>query len=137
MAEKAAIQIEHEYSAKPSAVWRCLTDPQLLAKWWAAGNVKAEVGHRFNLDMGPFGKQTCLVLEVSPERLLKYKFSDALNTTITWVLAPSAQGTRLKLTHEGFDLGSPMGQQAYQGMKAGWPHVLERMAAVLVELNRV
>ena len=34
-------------------------------------------------------------------------------------------------THEGFNLDSPMGRQALEGMKPGWPKVLAKLAAVL------
>ncbi|MGW4686617.1 SRPBCC family protein [Streptomyces sp. NPDC004244] len=116
----------------PAAVWRALTDPELHARWWAAGDVKPVVGHRFTLDMGAFGHQSCEVTEVDDERLLAYRFAEGtLDTTVTWTLRPEGTGTRLTLTHAGFDLDSPMGRQAYEGMGRGWPHVLERLDAAL------
>jgi uncharacterized protein YndB with AHSA1/START domain len=82
----AVIQLNHFYPQPPAAVWKALTDPELLARWWAAGDVQPVVGHRFDLDT---------------------------------------------LTHEGFNLDSPMGRQAFEGMKPGWPAVLARLASVL------
>ena len=38
---------------------------------------------------------------------------------------------RLSLEHRGFDLDSPLGKTAFQGMEAGWPKVLARIAPVL------
>jgi uncharacterized protein YndB with AHSA1/START domain len=125
MTDRAVIRLEHFYNRPPSAVWRALTDPELHARWWAAGDVKAVVGHRFDLDMGPWGKQPCEVLEVEPERLLKYRFATSgLDTIITWQLTSEGSGTRLTLTHEGFDVDSPMGRQALEGMGRGWPGIL-------------
>ncbi|MFH8519887.1 SRPBCC domain-containing protein [Streptomyces gelaticus] len=116
----------------PAAVWKALTDPDLHACWWAAGDVRPVVGHRFTLDMGNFGSQPCEVTEVRDERLLVSRFAEGtLDTTITWRLEPEGSGTRLFLTHAGFDLDSPMGRQAYQGMGHGWPHVLDRLDTVL------
>jgi uncharacterized protein YndB with AHSA1/START domain len=132
MAAPAVIKLDHVYAHAPSAVWRTLTDPELHARWWAAGDVRPIVGHRFHLDMGPWGKQPCEVLAVEPERLLQYRFaSGTLDTIITWRLAPEGTGTRLTLTHEGFDLDSPMGRRAYEGMKPGWPGVLSRLDGAL------
>jgi uncharacterized protein YndB with AHSA1/START domain len=132
MNEPAIIQLDHFYPYAPARVWHALTDPDLHARWWAAGDVRPIVGHRFDLDMGKWGKQPCEVLEVVPERLFKYTFAKgALDTTITWRLTPEGTGTRLQLTHEGFDLDSPMGRQALEGMKPGWPHVLANMERVL------
>ncbi|MFB7651132.1 MULTISPECIES: SRPBCC domain-containing protein [unclassified Streptomyces] len=118
----------------PAAVWKALTDPDLHARWWAAGDVKPVVGHRFTLDMGNFGSQPCEVTEVDDQRLLAYRFAEStLDTTITWTLRPEGEGTRLVLTHAGFDLDSPMGRQAYEGMGHGWPRVLNRLDRALDE----
>lgn len=132
MSQLANINVEHFYNHSPAAVWKCLTTPELHAKWWGAGDVKAEVGHKFTLDMGPFGKQPCEVLAVEPEKKFRFKF--AVDTIINWELIKEGTGTRLKLTHEGFDLDSPESRRAYEGMGKGWPRVLERMEPVLKEI---
>ncbi len=120
----------------PAAVWRALTDPDLVTRWWAPGDVRAEVGHRFTLDMGPWGRQPCSVLAVEAERLLRYTFGEGrLDTTVTWRLVPEGNGTRLLLTHEGFDLDSPMGRQAFDGMGQGWPIVLGRITPALAAVS--
>ncbi|MFJ8195532.1 SRPBCC domain-containing protein [Streptomyces sp. NPDC096152] len=134
MTQPDTITCEKFLTHSPAAVWRALTDPDLHARWWAAGDVKPVVGHRFTLDMGNFGHQPCEVTAVEHERLLAYRFAEGtLDTTITWTLHPQGEGTRLVLTHAGFDLDSPLGRQAYEGMGKGWPHVLERLDAVLGE----
>jgi len=117
----------------PSAVWHALTDPELVERWWAAaGDLRAEVGHRFTLDMGAFGVQHCEVTTVEPDRLLRYTFAEGvLDTTLTWSLVPEGTGTRLFLRHEGFDLDSPLGRHAFSGMGKGWALVLARIAPVL------
>jgi uncharacterized protein YndB with AHSA1/START domain len=132
MNKPAIIELEHYYAHPLSVVWQALTDPELHARWWAAGNVQAIVGHRFELDMGPWGKQPCEVIEVKHERLLRYRFAaGTLDTIVTWQLLPEGSGTRLKLTHEGFNLDSPIGRKALEGMKPGWPKVLMRLKALL------
>jgi uncharacterized protein YndB with AHSA1/START domain len=132
MSTPAVIQLDRLYRHPPAAVWRALTDPALHARWWAAGDVRPVVGHRFTLDMGPFGKQPCEVLAVEPERLLRYRFATGtLDTIITWRLAPEGTGTRLSLEHEGFDLDSPFSRRAFEGMKPGWPGVLDRLDVAL------
>jgi uncharacterized protein YndB with AHSA1/START domain len=128
----AIIQIDHFFPHAPEAVWKALTDPALHARWWAAGDVRPVVGHRFELDMGKWGKQPCEVIEVDPGRLLKYRFGiGMIDTKITWRLAAEAGGTRLRMTHEGFDMDSPMGKMAYEGMKEGWPKVVANLATAL------
>lgn len=131
MKEPGVIRIEHVYKQSPQRVWRALTDPALVAKWWAAGDVRAEVGHRFDMDMGPWGMQPCEVLAVEPERLFRYRFAQpTLNTIITFELVPDGSGTRLTLTHEGFDLDNPLSRRAFEGMRPGWPGILAKIEAV-------
>ncbi|MGX1274500.1 SRPBCC family protein [Streptomyces phaeoluteigriseus] len=134
MTESNTITCEKFLPHHPAAVWKALTDPDLHARWWAAGDIRPVVGHRFTLDMGNFGSQPCEVTEVHDQRILAYRFAETtLNTTITWTLNPEGEGTRLVLTHTDFDLDSPMGRQAYDGMGRGWPHVLDRLEGVLGE----
>ena len=132
MTQPAVIQVDHVYTHAPAAVWRALTDPELHARWFVPGDVRPVVGHTFELDMGQWGKQSCEVLGVEPERLFRYAFAKGrLDTVITWKLAPEGTGTRLTLTHEGFDLDSPMGRMAFEGMKPGWPGIVAKLGAVL------
>jgi uncharacterized protein YndB with AHSA1/START domain len=126
------IRLERVYPQAPGKVWRALTLPEMVARWWAPGDIRAEVGHRFEMDMGQWGMQPCEVLEVELERRFSYRFAEpTLNTIITWELAPEGGGTRLTLIHQGFDLDSPVGRRAYEGMRPGWPGILERIATVL------
>ncbi|MER7309561.1 SRPBCC domain-containing protein [Streptomyces griseoluteus] len=134
MTENNTITCEKFLPHPPAAVWKALTDPDLHARWWAAGDIKPVAGHRFTLDMGTFGSQPCEVTEVDDQRLLAYRFAEgSLDTTITWTLHPEGEGTRLVLTHAGFDLDSAIGRQAYAGMGKGWPHVLNRLDSTLAE----
>jgi uncharacterized protein YndB with AHSA1/START domain len=133
--EPGLIQFSEYFTHPPAKVWQALTDPGLHAQWWAAGDIKPIVGHRFSLDMGAWGFQPCEVLEVETERLFRYSFAPGtLDTTITWRLEPEGTGTRLFLEHSGFDLDSPMGKSAFSGMAEGWPKVLARLPGVLDSL---
>jgi len=132
----SSIECDEFVAHPPEAVWRALTDPDLLARWWAPGDVRAEVGHRFSLDMGPWGQQSCTVTTVEEPRLLRYTFADGvLDSTLTWRLVPEGTGTRVFLVHEGFDLDTPLGRQAHHGMGQGWPAVLTHLGQVLSTLS--
>ena len=132
MTQSAVIRLSQFINHPPAKVWQALTDPRLHEKWWAAGDVKAVVAHRFTLDMGKWGQQTCEVIAVEPDRLLSYSFaSGTLNTTITWRLEQEGLGTRLHLEQSGFDLDSPLGKMAFEGMGQGWPKILERIGAAI------
>ncbi|BFU42464.1 SRPBCC family protein [Krasilnikovia sp. MM14-A1004] len=126
----SSIECDQFIARAPAAVWRALTEPELLARWWAQGDIKPVVGHRFTLDMGEWGMQRCEVVAVEPERLLTYTFAEGvLDTTITWRLEPEGAGTRLFLEHSGFAPDSP----ALKGMGNGWPGILARLAGNVPE----
>ena len=124
----SSIECDQFIARPPAAVWRALTEPDLLASWWAPGDIKPIVGHRFTMDMAEWGVQACEVLRVEPEKLLVYTFAEGvLDTTVTWRLEPEGTGTRLFLVHDGFVPGSP----ALEGMGNGWPGLLAHLAVVI------
>lgn len=127
------IHVDQFLAQPPAKVWRMLTEPDRLARWWAAGDIRPEVGHRFTLDMGPRGTQPCTVTEVEDERLLSYTFGDGdVDWTITWRLVEEGAGTRLFLEHGGFDLDDPRHRTAFTNMSRGWAgSVLPRLVRAL------
>ncbi|MEV7605117.1 SRPBCC domain-containing protein [Paenarthrobacter sp. NPDC089322] len=131
-----AVRLERTFPHSPEAVWAALTTPDLLARWWAAGDIAPVVGHRFTMDMGGWGQQQCEVLAVEPGTSIKFLFAEgALDTTITWTLEATENGTTLHFEHAGFNLDTPMGQQAFNGMGNGWPGLLARIDQVLVSVS--
>jgi uncharacterized protein YndB with AHSA1/START domain len=124
-----------QFLPQPAAkVWRMLTDPERLASWWAAGDIRPEVGHRFTLDMDRWGTQQCTVTAVSEHRLLAYTFGEGnVDWTITWRLEPEGTGTRLFLEHSGFDLDDPRHAHAFTTMSGGWAKLLPHLARKLEE----
>ncbi|WFR84186.1 SRPBCC domain-containing protein [Arthrobacter sp. Y-9] len=129
-----AIRLERHFPHPIERVWEAITTPELLARWWAAGDIAPVVGHRFTLDMAHWGEQRCEVLAVEPGRSLTILFAEGvLDTTITWRLESVADGTVLHFEHAGFRLDTPAGRQALDGMGHGWPGVLGRIETVLAE----
>jgi uncharacterized protein YndB with AHSA1/START domain len=82
MTEAERIECDEFLPHPPAVVWRALTDPELMARWWAAGDIRPVVGHRFHVDMGRFGLQPCEVVAVDPEQMLRYRVGDgSIDTT--------------------------------------------------------
>jgi uncharacterized protein YndB with AHSA1/START domain len=126
--EPGVVTVSRSIAYPPSDVWAALTDPAIHSTWFAPGDIQPVLGHRFTLDMGPFGDTPCEIVAVEAERLLAYSFGAApFLTKITWQLEATDAGTLVSLEHSGFDLDSDMGKQAYAGMGAGWPAILERI----------
>jgi Activator of Hsp90 ATPase homolog 1-like protein len=97
--------------------WRLLTEPGLMRRWWAEGQVAAIVGHQFTLDVPGYGKQPCKMLEVDPPHRFVYTFTPAW--TLTWRLEAEGTGTRVFLEHSGFDLVDERMAEAFDRMGPG------------------
>lgn len=131
-----AIRLERHFPHPTAAVWAALTTPDLLARWWAPGDIAPVVGHRFTLDMGAWGQQQCEVLAVEPGTSITFLFSEGnLDTTVSWQLESVEDGTVLHFEHAGFRLDTPMGRQALEGMGNGWPGLLSRIDGVLAGVS--
>lgn len=129
-ADTASIHVDQFLAHPPARVWRALTHPQLMARWWASGDIRPVEGHEFTLDMEAWGQVPCTVLEVRPEQRLVFTFGD--HWTLTWTLVPEGRGTRLFLEHTGFDLDEPIDRHAFEQMGPGWrDEVLPALAATL------
>lgn len=132
-ARPQTIEVDQFLAHPPGKVWRALTEPDLLARWWAAGDIAPVEGHEFTLDMDAWGQVPCKVVQVDPQRRLVFTFND--NWTLTWTLAAEGTGTRLLLEHAGFDLDNPMDAHAFEHMGPGWrDEVLPDLARMLDEL---
>lgn len=116
-ARTGAISLDQFIEAAPSKVWRALTDSELLAQWWAPGDIGDHVGHEFHLQMPGFGSIPCKVIESQPYERFVYTFGD---WTLTWRLVPEGRGTRLLLDHSGFDLDNNRDRNACERMGPGW-----------------
>lgn len=129
-----AVEIVRQIPATPEQVFRALTDPQELMKWWGAkGNL---TGARVNLRPGgeyrfellsPEGDAAWVKGQYQvvdpPRRLVKTwfnsKFPD-LRSTVAIDLAPADGGTRLTLVHSGLS-DRP---EVFEDYEKGWPVVL-------------
>lgn len=117
----AAIAFDTYLDHAPDRVWSALTDPDKMRRWFMDSDFRAELGHRFSLDMGRWGTTHCEVLALEPRAFLKISWKNPpLDTTVTWRLVPEGRGTRLHFEHAGFDLDDPRQRGAHDGMSGGW-----------------
>jgi uncharacterized protein YndB with AHSA1/START domain len=126
-------QIEHEetYPHPPERVWRALTDPAELGVWLMPTDFVALAGYRFTFDARPdLGIIDGEVLEVEPPRMLRCRWSGIFGqTVVTFTLAPDGDGTRLRVTHGGWD-GPGLDHRG--GFDGGWLDKLTKDLAALL-----
>ncbi|KFU82524.1 Uncharacterized conserved protein YndB, AHSA1/START domain [Amycolatopsis lurida] len=139
--DPTAIHVDQFLAHPPRKVWRALTEPQLLERWLRMPNdIKPIVGHRFELFADPVpaagfegGPVACEVLAVELERLLSISWGP--EWTVTWRLVPEGRGTRLFLSHEGFDPDDEFQRMSRRIMGGGWrTGVPKALARVLDEM---
>ncbi|AMV40020.1 SRPBCC family protein [Planctomyces sp. SH-PL62] len=130
-----SLTFEFDLHHSPEKVWRALTDPELLAEWLLpAVRLKLEPGAAFTMKTQPYpgwdGTVNCRFLEIEAGRKLSYAWvvgDMALDTVVTFTLAPTATGTRLSLVQSGF---KPEQKQNFGGARYGW----KLMGGKLVDL---
>jgi len=136
------IRLERLYPHPRAKVWMALTDPRLIAAWlMRPDGFEPRVGCKFRLTAKPMpgwrGYVDCEVTALEEERLLQYTWAGDESgkvLTVTWTLEDAADGTRLRLAHEGFQ-GVGGFVLAKMMMGPGWkkmmarhlPSVLERL----------
>jgi uncharacterized protein YndB with AHSA1/START domain len=123
-----------EIAAPPEKVFRALTDPRQLAAWWGADLYRT---YDWQVDLRAGGQWSCQVdnprtgpasvrgeyLEVEPPHTIVCTWSPSwenfATTTIRYELQATGKGTRLKVTHSGFD-----NPAACESHAKGWELVL-------------
>ena len=143
MTENGTIHIDQYLPYSPTRVWKALTDPALLARWFMPNDFKLEVGHHFTFQATPIpgakfgGTVYCEVLDFEVEHRLHISWTDrgenGLNSTVTWRLEPEGSGTHLYLEHDGFDLANPLQQLGHKMMSNGWRFIPNKIARLLAE----
>ena len=94
-----SISFDFDLDHPPAKVWRALTDPALLAEWLLpAIGFRLEPGAEFSFRTQAYpgwdGVVNCRMLEIEPDRKLRYTWTvPFLDTTVTFTLTPTASGS--------------------------------------------
>ncbi|HEX4443047.1 MAG TPA: SRPBCC domain-containing protein [Galbitalea sp.] len=126
----------------PEKVWRALTDSALIALWLMPNDFVPEIGHAFTFTTRPVPAQgfdgivRCEVLTLRPLAELSISWrGGSLDSTVTWRLEPEGTGTRLFLTHDGFDDDDPSQEMTKRTLGSGWSgHMAARLDEVLASI---
>jgi uncharacterized protein YndB with AHSA1/START domain len=136
-----SITMEFDFPHPPATVWRALTEPELLAKWLMATDMKLAVGQSFTFKMPPKpgwdGVVSCEMKEIELHERLRYSWGSlGLDTVVTWTLAPTSKGgTLLRLEQSGFPTGETR-LPFFEGAKWGWQNMAgQRLPEVLGQIQ--
>jgi uncharacterized protein YndB with AHSA1/START domain len=128
------VTVSTEIKASPKAVWAALTDPQLVKTYMFGAMLKTDwtVGHKVTWSGDYQGKpyeDKGEIKTVEPEKRLvithwspmsKLPDEPAHYHTLTYVLTPSGEGTKLSLTQENLTGATPeQAEGPWRGVLAG------------------
>ncbi len=126
--ETRSVVVEREIPHPPEKIWRALTTPHLIAEWLMKNDFEPVVGHRFNL-RGDWGGVDCQLLEIEPRKRLSYSWAaNGLESVVTWTLAPTGAGTRLRMEQRGFRADQ---EPFYQDAQMGWQKFFANLEEVV------
>ena len=133
-AEELKIQFEIEIDAPPARVWEKMASQNAMNAWLARNLVfEHEVGGRFQMKGEVPGEGPYLftgeVVKIVAEKELAFTWKSELgedgewteHTLVRFQLEPTESGTRVTLTHTGFEaLDAELAKKAYEGHVQGW-----------------
>lgn len=124
-----------EVEAPPERVWRLLTDPAELPRWWPdAAELEPGIGGRVVLRFGP-GDVSGEITAWEPPRALAFTWIGSDRPTVELHVAFTVEDlgdgrSRVSVVHSGFETAPAEAREAVVG---GWGHFLPRLAALARE----
>jgi len=105
------IVVEQTYNAPIAAVWKAITDKDQMRQWFfePMTDFEPEVGFETEFDVqceGQAYSHQWKVTQVVPERRITYGWRYGGypgNSSVTWELSETPDGTALRLTHTGHE----------------------------------
>jgi uncharacterized protein YndB with AHSA1/START domain len=138
--EKIPFTIEQIFDAPVALVWRALTTPADLSRWYFdLINFRPEVGCDFHFVVEHEGNtydHRCKVTEVIPQKKIAYTWryhGHGGNSLVTFELFADGGKTKLKLTHEGLETFPKTPQFARKNFVRGWTGLIGSELSDLVE----
>lgn len=97
-----------ETAAEPGRAWAYLTDPELVARWFAETSPLGEPGETYRIDFGDGSVVEGRIVEVDPGRAFAHEWAWADDegerpTLVRWRVEPTlGGGSHIDLVHEGW-----------------------------------
>jgi uncharacterized protein YndB with AHSA1/START domain len=105
--EHATLIFERQIPHSPESVWRAITYPEEVSKWYMIAKIDGRVGGKIEFSTGE-GYVTGTIQIWDPPRIFEHEwivnrsgYPKGEFGVIRWELLPEGEGTLLKLTHRG------------------------------------
>lgn len=130
------IELALETTADPETAWRTLTEPSRVVLWLTDASPVGPPGSAYRLDFGEGSVVTGVVVALEPGRRFAHTWAwehsevDAA-TTVEWTVeATEGSGSRIRLTHAGWDEAGE-GPAARDDHEAYWAGYLDDLRDIL------
>lgn len=122
------IDLSVEIAASPQDLWRCLTDPEELARWFPlSARVEPGEGGSIWVSWGPGVEYGQRIQVWDPPRHLRTgEEAGPVQLAVDWHIEGKGGTTVLRLVHSGFG-GGPEFDAMYEGVHAGWSYFLQNL----------
>lgn len=120
------IEKEIELDASPETVWRMLTDPQELARWFPLeASVIPGEGGKISRSWGPDWTSTAPIEIWEPNhRLRSVESSTGKPVTVEWTIEARGGKTILRLVQSAFESGADWEKEFFDSTNYGWEFML-------------
>jgi uncharacterized protein YndB with AHSA1/START domain len=132
------IVLDIETQAAPDRAWSFLTEPALVALWFADASPVGAPGDRYRIDFGDGSVIEGRITAVEPARRFEHEWSwlddDAPGRTLVrWEVVPLDDGgARISLVHDGWDEAGA-GDAIRDDHEAYWSGYLDDLRDLLAE----
>jgi len=123
--------------APPDKVFRALTEPRLLKKWFlSSAKLSPRKGGNYQFAWHGGYTHTGKVLDYLRDKRLSLSWPGIIrgkllgNTRVTFRLKPKTDGTFLEMTHTGFKAGN-LWIELYGAVCSGWAYFLMNLKSVI------
>lgn len=128
----AVVELGSFFRQPPEAVWRALTEPDLLQRWFLPPTgfaVTVGTRFRFTAPDSAIDQISCEVLASQPYEQLSYSWfyprgRYPARYVVEWRLSPQGHGTRLLLTQKGFDIEDRRQRMLRNAAERSWKRLL-------------
>lgn len=137
---KDVISKQVTFNQSIDQVWNAITKAEEISTWFIKADFKAEKGYRYTFTAEP-NEKGCTVISGEVKNANPYKLvytwivaDTKVETTVTWELTATENGTKLNLEHSG--ISNYAGETAiamFESFNGGWENCITGLTNYLKE----
>ena len=136
---KDVIKKEQLFNHPIDTIWNAITKAEEISSWFLDADFKAEKGYQYVFNSGAEDCSPIVgeVISADPYTLI-YTWiveNTTAETTVSWKLEPTENGTKLYLEHSGIsNYGGDNAVAMFESFNGGWDNCINELSAYLKEL---